>query len=106
MTVYVDEVRVWPTTIACFRAGSAHLTADTLDELHAFAKRIGLRRGWFQNGGLVPHYDLTPARRRAAIVAGAVPVSGKEQARRRIAIRAAEEQARVEERREAKGGGT
>lgn len=34
MTVYVDQIQNWPTTIACFRGGSCHLTADSLDELH------------------------------------------------------------------------
>ena len=28
MTVMVDELRVWPTKIACFKAGSCHLTTD------------------------------------------------------------------------------
>lgn len=88
MSVYVDEVRVWPTTIACMRGGSCHLTADTIEELHAFAARIGLRRGWAQvEGHLVPHYDLTPARRVRALDAGAVFVPAKEQARKRIAAR-------------------
>ena len=32
MTVYVDQIQNWPTTIACFRGGSCHLTADSLDE--------------------------------------------------------------------------
>ncbi len=89
MTVYVDEVRRWPTRIRCFAQGSAHLTADTLGELHALAARIGLRRAWFQ-GGRIPHYDLTPAKREAAIAAGAVFVPAKEQARRRIEARARE----------------
>jgi hypothetical protein len=86
--VYVDEVRVWPTSIRCFKSGSAHLTSDDLDALHVMARRIGLRRAWFQDGR-VPHYDLTPARREAAIAAGAVFVPAKEQARRRIAARGA-----------------
>ena len=84
--VYVDELRRWPTTIRCFVSGSAHLTADTLAELHAFAERIGLRREWFQTTR-VPHYDLTDRRRNRAILAGAVFVPAKEQARRRIAAR-------------------
>lgn len=71
MTVYVDEVRVWPTTIPCFKKGSCHMTADTLEELHAFARRLGLQRGWFQARSS-PHYDLTPARRARALEAGAV----------------------------------
>lgn len=88
MSVYVDEVRVWPTKIACFRGGSCHLTADTIEELHETAARIGMRRSWAQvEGHLVPHYDLTPARREAAIAVGAVFVPAREQAQRRIAAR-------------------
>ena len=72
MTVYVDELHVWPNAKhRCFKSGSSHLTADTIEELHAFAKRIGLRRTWFQNHRVLPHYDLTPARREAALNAGA-----------------------------------
>lgn len=90
MTVYVDELRRWPTTIACFRGGSCHLTADSLDELHAFAARIGLRRSWAQlpPEHRIPHYDLTAGRREAALAAGAVEVSARVQASRRIAERA------------------
>ena len=89
MTVYVDELRVWPTKIGCFKGGSAHLTADTLEELHAFAARIGLKRAWFQDKGLVPHYDLAPSRHEAALAAGAVFVPAREQAEKRIAARRA-----------------
>ncbi len=70
----------------------SHLTADTEEELHEFAARIGLKRAWFQpqtywpdteatrasgKAGLVRrrgHYDVVESRRRAAIAAGAVPV--------------------------------
>lgn len=90
MTIMVDELRRWPTRIACFRSGSAHLTVDSglgdVEELHAFAARIGLRRAWFQSGS-TPHYDLTPGRRAAALRAGAVFVPGKEQAAARNAAR-------------------
>lgn len=37
---------------------STHLAADTLDELHRFAKRLGLKRSWFQDHVRFPHYDL------------------------------------------------
>lgn len=83
MTVYVDELRQWPTNIRCFKAGSCHLTADTVEELHVFAKRIGMRRSWFQPKSS-PHYDLTPSRRERAIALGAVFVPAKEQARKRL----------------------
>lgn len=89
MTVRVDELKVWPTKIACFKKGSAHLTADTLDELHAFARSIGLRREWFQEHPIQPHYDLSPKRHKAALESGAVLVSARDQAIARIAAREA-----------------
>lgn len=58
-----------------------------VDELHAFAKRIGLRREWFQLHALAPHYDLTPQRRERALALGAVFVPARQQARERIARR-------------------
>lgn len=85
MSVYVDELKRWPTKIRCFQTGSCHLTADTLEELHALAKRIGLRREWFQARSCVPHYDLTASKREAALAAGAVFVPARTQARARRA---------------------
>lgn len=88
MTVYVDEFRRWgPTRLAIFRDGSSHLTADTVEELHALADRIGLALSWFQDHPTHPHYDLTKARRAAALLAGAVFVPAREQAKKRLAAR-------------------
>jgi hypothetical protein len=89
----VDELQIWPhARHRCFLKGSAHLTCDgDLDELHAFAQSIGLRRSWFQPHISAPHYDLSPGRRDAAIAAGAVFVSARDQAleRRRKRLAAA-----------------
>lgn len=70
----------------------SHLTADTYEELHALAVKIGMRRAWFQKPKLFPvnwvteragvagkewtrgHYDVVESRRAAAIRAGAVAV--------------------------------
>jgi hypothetical protein len=53
----------------------AHLVSDTsLEELHAFAARLGLRRTWFQGD----HYDVPAEVREAALRLGAVPVSSRE----------------------------
>ncbi len=35
------------------------ITDGILDELHIFAKEIGLKREWFQDKGWYSHYDLT-----------------------------------------------
>lgn len=85
--IMVDELRKWPHAKAPFLTGSCHLTTDGPPaELHAFAARIGMSLAWFQHGR-VPHYDLTEKRRRAAMRAGAVFVSAREQVMRRRAAR-------------------
>lgn len=81
--VMVDEIRRWPTDIPCFRPGSCHLTADGLDELHRFAKSIGLQYRWYQPHPKHPHYDLTLRKRQLALQHGAVFVPFREQSRRR-----------------------
>jgi hypothetical protein len=87
VTIMVDELRKWPTKIAVFLDGSCHLTTHgDIEELHAFAAGIGLRRAWFQNGR-VPHYDLDGARRELALTLGATFVPARVQARTRIAAR-------------------
>lgn len=89
MTVYVDDLKVWGNAKhRCFAAGSAHLTADTLDELHAFAAHLGLKREWFQDH-FVPHYDLSPKRHAAALRLGATYMPALTQARMRRARREA-----------------
>lgn len=47
----------------------AHLWCDpgNEEELHATAQALGLHRSWFQNKPGFPHYDLVPARHRAAL---------------------------------------
>lgn len=52
-----------------------HMMADSLDELHAMAEKIGRKRCWFHRGN---HYDLTPSFRAKAIAAGAVALEGEE----------------------------
>jgi hypothetical protein len=87
MTVYVDDIRI-PATVARFTAKWSHLIADTPDELHEFAARLGLRRSYFQDpvisgkpkatpGTLEAemwHYDVTESKRQQAIRLGAVAV--------------------------------
>ena len=69
MSVYVDALadRGWEL------GPSAHLFADTEEELYAFAARLGCRRAWFQRSRRgVPHFDLTARRRERAVALGAV----------------------------------
>lgn len=85
MTIYVDELIAYgqqakPGAERYFGNGkqSCHMSCDgDLEELHRFAERIGLKRAWFQNASL-PHYDLTPKKRTAALRAGAVETTTRE----------------------------
>jgi len=82
VTVYVDDFRV-PARVGRLSARWSHLTVEPdgdLDELHAFAARIGLRRSWFQGPPehRHPHYDVTDSKRQEAIAAGAVAITWRE----------------------------
>lgn len=67
MTVYVDNVKVkWRGRLWC------HLVADSIEELHEFAQRLGLQRNWFQHAASYPHYDVTVEVRQKALRVGAV----------------------------------
>ena len=74
--IYVDfpsKNRFMPRVQWC------HMMTDgTLEELHAFARKIGLHRGWFQEHPVHPHYDLSLAYRTKAIHAGAQVVSSRD----------------------------
>jgi Protein of unknown function (DUF4031) len=84
MAVYVDDAFVagdWGRW-----TGGGHLQADTTEELHAFADRLGLRRAWFQSKPGRPdrdHYDLTAAGRARAIELGAIAETWRDGGRRR-----------------------
>jgi len=70
MSVYVDDaVHLW--------RGQrwAHLMADTLEELHAMAQRLGIPRRAFQNKTSGAHYDVTAELREDAIRLGAIAIS-------------------------------
>ncbi len=81
MSVYVD-----PLFAAVLQGAQArrhgtrwcHMFADSIDELHAMADRIGLKRAWFQDDARLPHYDLVPSKRALAVRCGAVEVSRRD----------------------------
>lgn len=69
MSVYVDAYR------APFRGMvMSHMMADTPEELHAMAAKLGLKRTWFQGN----HYDVSETKRCEAIKLGAKAVTGRE----------------------------
>lgn len=91
--VYVDEIFQWNTEsikdpqarrVSARNSGQwCHLSADTEDELHAFAAKIGLKRAWSQKCGTPRvHYDLTPGKRALAVARGATEETGEQRCER------------------------
>ncbi len=82
MAVFVDDSMIaWRDKRWC------HLTADTPDELHEFAEKLGLKRAWYQERpqAWLCHYDVTASKREQAIKLGAVAETWQEAAKRAIA---------------------
>ena len=71
--VYVDNAEV-----SKYGHGWFHLTADSREELHAFAADIGLPARAFHRGARHPHYDITKRQRFRALRGGARPVTARE----------------------------
>lgn len=73
MSVYVDHAKnQFGRMLMC------HLVADDVVELHAFARRLGLQREWFQNKGRFPHYDISQSKRALAVKLGAVEITNRQ----------------------------
>lgn len=71
--VYVDDMRAqYGRMIMC------HMVADTLDELHAMADKIGVSRRWFQNKPGHPHYDIALSKKKLAIQFGAQEITTRQ----------------------------
>jgi len=80
MTVYVDNMRApYGRMVMC------HMIADTEDELHAMADRIGVARRWYQGD----HYDIALSKRALAVQYGAKELTMRELARITVARRIA-----------------
>lgn len=67
--VYVDNMRAFfGRMIMC------HMAADTEEELHNMASKIGVARKWYQR----QHYDICLSKRAIAVAFGAKQVSQRE----------------------------
>lgn len=78
VAVVVDNFRA-PARVGRINARWSHLTADTREELHAFAERLGFKRSWFQDKGDGRwHYDVTDSKRDEAIRLGAKAIDIRE----------------------------
>jgi len=72
MSVYVDApIHRFRGMIMC------HMMADTPEELHEMADKIGVARRHAQHKTLL-HYDICKSKRGLAIEYGAIPISRRE----------------------------
>jgi hypothetical protein len=71
MAVYVDDMKAkFGRMIMC------HMIADTDEELHAMAAKIGVQRKWFQGPPAHDsHYDIAISKRALAVKMGAVEIT-------------------------------
>lgn len=72
MAVYIDDAKN-----QYGRMKMSHMIADSLDELHQIAEKIGLRRQWFQDKNIL-HYDVCQSKKKLAIELGAIEVTGRD----------------------------
>lgn len=76
MTTYIDDLKM-----PYRRMLMSHMMADTVEELHKMADKIGINRKWFQTKkGKYPdpHYDICQTKKALAIEHGAVEVDFRE----------------------------
>ena len=87
MPVYVDDMYLYP--MGRFgRMKMSHMVADTIEELHAMADKIGVDRKWVQRADLGKgwvHYDISIDKRAKAIAAGAVELTMRDLAKMTMA---------------------
>lgn len=83
MSVYVDDMKAkYRGMIMC------HMTSDNSSELHAMAEAIGVQLKWVQNPGTInEHFDICLSKRSLAVAEGAIEVTGREDAKRRLRLK-------------------
>lgn len=74
--IYVDAP-IWKKS-PNGRKSYAHMVADSLEELHEFAKRIGVKPHFFHRSKTAPHYDITSEQHGVAVAHGAKEVDSRE----------------------------
>lgn len=74
--VYVDDMKAeyQPSHRPGFKYIMSHMVADTDEELHEMAHKIGVQRRWFQKD----HYDVTQTSRKLAVQHGAIEITQRQ----------------------------
>ena len=73
MTIYVDCANIkYGRMIMC------HMLSESIEELHRMADIIGVKRKWFQSKASTPHYDICLAKKKQALINGAVEINRRE----------------------------
>ncbi len=75
MPVYVDDMEAkYSRMIMC------HMVADTLEELHDMAEKIGVPKKWYQGPPVTrrPHYDICMSKKKNALELGAIQITMRE----------------------------
>jgi hypothetical protein len=73
MSVFVDRA-----SNPYGRMKMSHMVADTPEELHAMADKIGVNRKWFQDNPDHPHYDICQSKKKLAMSFGAIEIYNSE----------------------------
>lgn len=76
--IYVDQPIYARAGVKNPRVTYAHMVADTIQELHAFAKQIGIKPHFFHRSPAAHHYDINATQQYKAINAGAQLVTSRE----------------------------
>lgn len=74
MAIYIDGIRRYVKNGRVINR--CHMVSSiSLEELHEFAQKIGATKWQFHNDYWIPHYDLSPVKRRRAVENGAIETS-------------------------------
>jgi hypothetical protein len=76
MGVYVDGA-TWKKG-SKGRKSYAHLVADTYEEMHEFAEKVGIKPHFFHKNTKYPHYDISGEQRDLALQLGASSITSRE----------------------------
>lgn len=79
MAVYIDKLMHHGWKMYGRSVKNCHMTADTEEELHMMASKIGMKLVWFQDNKSCSHYDLMESKKDLAVKFGAIYIEDTRQ---------------------------